>query len=540
MLTVSDAVALIELDRDEQKLAAWIEGRLDTALASFDGSPIKIGVEVPANSKVAYAVQRKYERGGWRVQIAMTPKGPEFVFFTVVTAVSAPAFEKASKELPPVNFKPVTAQSVGTRLLVRMPTRGRPKQAIEVLQKYRDMAGFPVQLEVVIDYDDETMHAPEVFQRLHALGCTITSDCHTTKVEAVNGGRVRDWDILILASDDMVPVENDYALHVLQAMENNFPFLDGAIFFDDGFQQGGLCTLPIIGRRFYDWIGKMVYAPFYRSLSCDNEQTELWTAYDRLKYVDQKIIEHRHHVWGKAPNDATYKVNDALSETDKITYMRRKATIRSGSQFEFDSPPLLFSILICTIPERREMVTRLIDYLYAQIGSLREVEIVVDNGGGTIGEKRQRLLERAKGHFVAFVDDDDFVATYYVDTVLNAIDAAAADVTHLSLVGEMTTDGQLPERFEHSTKYTEWKTTTRGPNMSFLHERTPNHLNPIRRDVALKVGYDVKKHYIEDKDFSDRVLPFLTNEVSLGDAPLYLYFYNTGTSKRREPDDNAT
>lgn len=113
------------------------------------------------------------------------------------------------------------------------------------------MAGCPIAIEVVIDDDDEDMLACEVQQRLAALGCVVTVDHHRSKISACNAGRIEDWDILVLASDDMMPVRNGWAARVIAAMEEHFPHLDGAVFFDDGHQHENCVTLPILGRRLY-------------------------------------------------------------------------------------------------------------------------------------------------------------------------------------------------------------------------------------------------------------------------------------------------
>jgi hypothetical protein len=57
-------------------------------------------------------------------------------------------------------------------------------------------------------------------------------------------------------------------------------------------------------------------------------------------------------------------------------------------------------------------------------------------------------------------------------------------------------------------------------------------LSPIRREIALKVGYDSKLHYIEDRKFSDEVRPFLTNEADTRSKPLYYYFVDSEKSNQ--------
>lgn len=507
----------VALARDEEraltKLAAVINAHI---YAHFDGAPFRLEFKEVISPRLTDALKERCADGRWRVT-ATHGEGTCAFAFVPVAGASVPS---TAKPLPPVSIAATASASValGRRLLVRMPTRGRPLQALSVLEKYRSMAGVPILIEVVLDRDDEASLAAEVLQRFVALGCMVTVDRHESKIAACNGGAASDWDVLLLASDDMVPVKNGYAARVLDAMEEHWPLLDGALHFDDGFQGSALCTLPIFGRRLWEQFG-YVYEPEYTSLFSDAEQTEVLSAMGRLVFIDEMIIEHRHHAWGKAAKDALYEKNDALWNVDETVYNSRKARRQPYAQFGFESPPCWLSICICTLPARRAQLDRLGDEIYWQMLSWpREVEVLIDQREGvTIGEKRQALLERARGRFVAFVDDDDWVAHDYVHRVVSAIEAHPdADCT--SLVGVMTTAGAAPERFEHSLKHEEWRTE------DGVHLRGPNHLNAVRRDLALQVGF-APVSYAEDVDFGRRLRPLLKNEASTGDTPLYLYFY---------------
>lgn len=55
-----------------------------------------------------------------------------------------------------------------------------------------------------------------------------------------------------------------------------------------------------------------------------------------------------------------------------------------------------------------------------------EVLVFLDNKQRTIGEKRDALVQIAKGDYVAFVDDDDDVTDDYVRVLVNAIKATSA------------------------------------------------------------------------------------------------------------------
>lgn len=83
---------------------------------------------------------------------------------------------------------------------------------------------------------------------------------------------------------------------------------------------------------------------------------------------------------------------------------------------------LKLSILTPAVPSRLDDVNRLSSELARQIGELPVEHIVLlDNKRRTVGEKRDALLRAARGEFVAFVDDDDWVSHDYVPAILNAI-----------------------------------------------------------------------------------------------------------------------
>lgn len=512
------AVRAGPLTPEEQSLLDFYDAKIDEEVQTA-GRQSWVEVDAPAlPAKVLSRLKETWEARDRKVAV-FPPRGAGENYRFVISP-------EQMNVLPAMGRGAVVAAEVvsGPRLLVRMPTRGRPVQAVSTLTAYRHMAGIPVLIEVVIDDDDESMLAAEVLQRLVALGCTVTVGPHKSKVEAVNGGRVGGWDILLLASDDMVPVVEGYAKRVVEEMERHFPYGDGVIYFNDGYAEG-YCTLPIIGRRIHEQFNSYVYEPIYRSLWCDKEQTELLRAMGRLAHVDEMVIEHRHPATGKAPSDSTYVRNEAALVRDFEIYEQRRNTRRPHAQFNFDSPPLALSICICTVPSRRAQLDRLLDHLYRQAS--REVEILVDSGEGEIGAKRQRLLERALGHYVAFVDDDDWVSHDYVRRIVDAICASDYQADCVALWGAMTANGERPAKFHHSIEHDGWYTDNRG-----VYCRTPNHLNPVRRELALKVGFPSKSHG-EDHEYARRLKSLLKTEVrasapykaAVVDAPLYYYWF---------------
>lgn len=176
------------------------------------------------------------------------------------------------------------------------------------------------------------------------------------------------------------------------------------------------------------------------------------------------------------------------------------------------------SILICTMPERRAMLDALIITLNKQIN--RSLVDIDANGSVdlSIGQKRNELLDNARGEYVCFIDDDDEVASDYIPTILESL-SSSPDC--LSLRGVMTWDGQNPELFEHSIKYDKWITTIN----SIKYERYPNHLNVIKSSIAKEFKFP-EINFGEDHDWAKQIHEsgLLKHEVYI-DKVLYNYKY---------------
>ncbi len=85
---------------------------------------------------------------------------------------------------------------------------------------------------------------------------------------------------------------------------------------------------------------------------------------------------------------------------------------------------LLLSILTPSVTSRREQLNKLCDELARQIAD-QPVEhcIFLDNCRRSVGAKRDSLLRIARGDFICFCDDDDWVREDYVEQILNAIES---------------------------------------------------------------------------------------------------------------------
>ena len=91
-----------------------------------------------------------------------------------------------------------------------------------------------------------------------------------------------------------------------------------------------------------------------------------------------------------------------------------------------------FSILMLSIPERIDSMKSAVKHLQEQadaLGQGKAIEILVllDNRSKSISEKRNDLLQMARGKYIAFLDDDDAVSKDYMSKILKAIDENDVD-----------------------------------------------------------------------------------------------------------------
>lgn len=148
---------------------------------------------------------------------------------------------------------------------------------------------------------------------------------------------------------------------------------------------------------------------------------------------------------------------------------------------------MILSILTPAVPSRLERLGELCRQLAVQIGS-QPVEhlVLLDNKRRTVGEKRDALLRSARGQYVAFVDDDDWVSDDYVDRILEAVrngDSPPDVITFLQQATVNGATGTIEFRLGH-------------PNESFTpslhHSITPTfikrnawHVCAWRRSLAI-------------------------------------------------------
>lgn len=188
---------------------------------------------------------------------------------------------------------------------------------------------------------------------------------------------------------------------------------------------------------------------------------------------------------------------------------------------------IVLSILICSLEKRKDMLDRLLQSLEMQVvhALLKQVEILfeVDNGGIPTGTKRNLLLQRAKGKYVIFIDDDDFVPEYYIEELITA---AGSDADCFGMTGIMLTNGADEKKWIIclGCPYT----AERDENGKEFYKRFPNHITGIKREIAIKFPFpDVTVG--EDYQFASamRNADVLKTEYKIERHPMYIYDYRT-------------
>jgi hypothetical protein len=322
------------------------------------------------------------------------------------------------------------------------------------------------------------------------------------------------WDIVVLVSYDMIPRIEGWDTVIDTHMAAYFPDTKGILWFNDGFQGEKLNTLCVYGRKMYESFG-YIYEPSYKSLFCDTELTDRCRAdlAPFCKYIPYCIIRHEHPGTGFAQNmDPLYAKNQTYWNEDMHTYIRRKTY------------PCDWSILIPTIPGREAGLTRLAASVREKIARIcpdlrYEFCIEFDNREMSIGMKRQKLLDSARGKYLSFIDDDDDITDAYIEDLWGCI---RGGYHTMRLRGQMS---QYP--FVHSTEIT-MTSPMATMDEPALFQRPPNHLNPMLSDVAKLIKFKDAVHG-EDLDWTLSLYrsKFLETEYRSDPSRVH-YMYNLG------------
>lgn len=174
------------------------------------------------------------------------------------------------------------------------------------------------------------------------------------------------------------------------------------------------------------------------------------------------------------------------------------------------------SILIATMPKRKWKFNRVLNILDSQLPMNGCVEILWDDSMQyNIGIKRNKLLERACGDYIVYIDDDDLISKDYVKLILQATEG---DPDCIGISGIITTNGKDEKQWHISKEYGTWW------EKNGIYYRTPNHISPVKREIAMKIRFP-EISYGEDAVYSRNIHPHLKTE-NIVTSNIYTYKYS--------------
>lgn len=207
---------------------------------------------------------------------------------------------------------------------------------------------------------------------------------------------------------------------------------------------------------------------------------------------------------------------------------------------------MLLSILIAAIPDRYHLAHGLLYSLLESQAVARRPDVellyVMDNRRRSVGAKRNALLDMAKGDYVCFIDDDDMVATDYVQKITAAIAVGRKCVPPADVIvfpQRATIDGGVVHECTYSLDYfiqrppEARRQLAQTPDPNVLQwTGPPAHTMAWRRGLLDGVRFE-EKNFGEDTAWVDRACEKAVSELKIEGEPLYYYNFSSRNSATR-------
>ncbi len=180
------------------------------------------------------------------------------------------------------------------------------------------------------------------------------------------------------------------------------------------------------------------------------------------------------------------------------------------------------SILVPCL-ESRHYAPLIKELQHQAIRFVGDVEILwfADDGTLTSGTKRNHLTREAQGEYVAFVDDDDFVSTCYIEELLKGI-TSNADIISFNLARITSKSSEI------------WKLNSNS-DTSQQGIMSSNHLCAWKKSVATKVAWSDKLGYADDQLWYRPLLHVCKPTRHHIDKVLYTYCFSPEAQSNHDP-----
>lgn len=357
--------------------------------------------------------------------------------------------------------------------------------------------------------------------------------------------RYASGDIIVQVSDDLEPPLG-WDWRIEQRLLKT-----GALAISDGlsaslnFLPHSIISRDIIMRQGY------LFHDSYSSMFCDNEFTD--TMKLRGLVVNALDLEFKHKN-GEFKDDVAKRHNSFYNSGREIYEYRKSVGFKRYKYFRYDitddnsdgmySPRLGVSlpyfkcpktvkfyldshvksynvrmekfgqkeghpdleVLIPTIEARKEHLNTLLLELKRQ-----GVSYLIDDGSGTTGEKRNRLIRNSKAKYITFVDDDDWISHDYGEKIGQAIKSNTDVVLYDVMCNIEQNDPRLAVLEVNGSSNTN----------DGIFNRIANHLMVWKRELALEVKFS-NITFGEDTDWAVRINPLVKSWSRIHSI---LYFY---------------
>lgn len=209
------------------------------------------------------------------------------------------------------------------KLLLKYATRNRPQKFLAAMANIESTVQGDYRVIVSIDSDDSEM-IKLCSERSFANTQVYINDNFGGKIGAINANvPLSGWDWLVNMSDDMQFIVKGWDSIMVEKIRSVWgSSLDFFANFNDGFQGPKLATMSIMGREYYERFF-YIYAPCYRSLSCDAEAMYVAMALKRYHYFPDQLYKHMHPANIKGKSDELYALNERFAKQDAEVYFKR-------------------------------------------------------------------------------------------------------------------------------------------------------------------------------------------------------------------------
>lgn len=203
------------------------------------------------------------------------------------------------------------------KVSVVIPTRGdRPDGLLRCVQSLRDTAP---DVEILVVYDGDVAGEDEPI----GVMCLMLPDAPGA-IECWNQGAAHaSGDAFVLGADDIVFQPGWYEEAMSKLVQMN---MVGLVALNDMSPNAGkLATHYLVSKNYLvnEWNGCLAI-PAYEHYFVDTEATYRAQRDQMFSYAENAKVEHNHHLWGKAPEDETYKKGMSTFIEGRETYEERK------------------------------------------------------------------------------------------------------------------------------------------------------------------------------------------------------------------------